>query len=191
MLKYVLPVLIGYTGGKMIAGDRGSVIGAIATVGIVVGAGDTTMLIGGMIMGPLAGWVIKKFDELVDGKMRMLIGNKEESKITHGFTMKFIPSDKARKKDPNFKHDRHYGLPISFTKNDKNWYVNLGKSNISEAKKIQASLDKKEKEFITSVVNDIGDDIIDYWNIKNVDTDKGKKKLDDIVRGIEDKYYEK
>ena len=41
MLKYVLPVLIGYTGGKMIAGDRGSVIGAIATVGIVVGAGDT------------------------------------------------------------------------------------------------------------------------------------------------------
>ena len=61
MLKYVLPVLIGYTGGKMIAGDRGSVIGAIATVGIVVGAGDTTMLIGGMIMGPLGGWVIKKF----------------------------------------------------------------------------------------------------------------------------------
>lgn len=135
--------------------------------------------------------LINELYELVDGKMRMLIRNKEESKITHGFTMKFIPSDKARKKDPNFKHDRHYGLPISFTKNDKNWYVNLGKSNISEAKKIQASLDKKEKEFITSVVNDIGDDIIDYWNIKNVDTDKGKKKLDDIVRGIEDKYYEK
>ncbi|MGM9535247.1 MAG: PTS mannitol-specific transporter subunit IIBC [Intestinibacter sp.] len=79
MLKYVLPVLIGYTGGKMIAGDRGSVIGAIATVGIVVGAGDTTMLIGGMIMGPLAGWVIKKFDELVDGKIpsgfEMLVNN--------------------------------------------------------------------------------------------------------------------
>ena len=79
MLKYVLPVLIGYTGGKMIAGDRGSVIGAIATVGIVVGAGDTTMLIGGMIMGPLGGWVIKKFDELVDGKVpsgfEMLVNN--------------------------------------------------------------------------------------------------------------------
>ena len=79
MLKYVLPVLIGYTGGKMIAGDRGSVIGAIATVGIVVGAGDTTMLIGGMIMGPLGGWVIKKFDELVDGKIpsgfEMLVNN--------------------------------------------------------------------------------------------------------------------
>ena len=74
MLKYVLPVLIGYTGGKMIAGDRGSVIGAIATVGIVVGAGDTTMLIGGMIMGPLGG-----FDELVDGKIpsgfEMLVNN--------------------------------------------------------------------------------------------------------------------
>ena len=79
MLKYVLPVLIGYTGGKMIAGERGSVIGAIATVGIVVGAGDTTMLIGGMIMGPLGGWVIKKFDELVDGKIpsgfEMLVNN--------------------------------------------------------------------------------------------------------------------
>ena len=79
MLKYVLPVLIGYTGGKKIAGDRGSVIGAIATVGIVVGAGDTTMLIGGMIMGPLGGWVIKKFDELVDGKIpsgfEMLVNN--------------------------------------------------------------------------------------------------------------------
>ena len=79
MLKYVLPVLIGYTGGKMIAGDRGSVIGAIATVGIVVGAGDTTMLIGGMIMGPLGGWVIEKFDELVDGKIpsgfEMLVNN--------------------------------------------------------------------------------------------------------------------
>ena len=79
MLKYVLPVLIGYTGSKMIAGDRGSVIGAIATVGIVVGAGDTTMLIGGMIMGPLGGWVIKKFDELVDGKIpsgfEMLVNN--------------------------------------------------------------------------------------------------------------------
>lgn len=79
MLKYVLPVLIGYTGGKMIAGDRGSVIGTIATVGIVVGAGDTTMLIGGMIMGPLGGWVIKKFDELVDGKIpsgfEMLVNN--------------------------------------------------------------------------------------------------------------------
>ena len=79
MLKYVLPVLIGYTGGKMIAGDRGSVIGAIATVGIVVGAGDTTMLIGGMIMGPLGGWIIKKFDELVDGKIpsgfEMLVNN--------------------------------------------------------------------------------------------------------------------
>ena len=79
ILKYVLPVLIGYTGGKMIAGDRGSVIGAIATVGIVVGAGDTTMLIGGMIMGPLGGWVIKKFDELVDGKIpsgfEMLVNN--------------------------------------------------------------------------------------------------------------------
>lgn len=78
MLKYLLPLLIGYTGGKAVAGDRGSVIGAIATMGVVIGS-DIPMLIGAMIMGPFAGWVIKKFDKLVDGKIptgfEMLVNN--------------------------------------------------------------------------------------------------------------------
>lgn len=78
ILKYLLPVLIGYTGGKAVAGDRGAVIGAISTMGVIIGS-DIPMLIGAMIMGPFAGWVIKKFDKLVEGKIptgfEMLVNN--------------------------------------------------------------------------------------------------------------------
>ena len=35
MLTYLIPLLIGYTGGKVIAGDRGAVVGAIATMGVI------------------------------------------------------------------------------------------------------------------------------------------------------------
>ncbi len=78
ILKYLLPLLIGYTGGGVVAGKRGSVMGAIATMGVIVGA-DIPMLIGAMIMGPLAGLLIKYFDKLVDGKIptgfEMLVNN--------------------------------------------------------------------------------------------------------------------
>lgn len=78
MLKYLLPLLIGYTGGKAVAGDRGAVIGAIATMGVVIGS-DIPMLIGAMVMGPFAGWIIKKFDKFIDGKIptgfEMLVNN--------------------------------------------------------------------------------------------------------------------
>ena len=66
MIKYLLPLLIGYMGGKMIHDHRGGVVGAIATMGVIVGA-DIPMMLGAMIMGPLGGWLIKKFDEAVDG----------------------------------------------------------------------------------------------------------------------------
>lgn len=78
MLKYLLPILIGYTAGKNIAGDRGGVTGAIATMGVVIGS-SIPMFIGAMMMGPLGGWCIKKFDEKIDGKVKdgfeMLINN--------------------------------------------------------------------------------------------------------------------
>ena len=78
MLKYLLPILIGYTGGNIVASKRGAVIGAIATMGVIIGA-DIPMLIGAMIMGPLAGLLIKYFDKLVDGKIptgfEMLVNN--------------------------------------------------------------------------------------------------------------------
>lgn len=79
MLSYLLPVLIAYQGGKMVGGDRGGVMGAIAVIGVIVGAPDTPMLMGAMIMGPLGGFVIKKFDKAMDGNMpagfEMLINN--------------------------------------------------------------------------------------------------------------------
>ncbi|QAT63232.1 PTS mannitol transporter subunit IICB [Acidilutibacter cellobiosedens] len=78
MLNYLLPILIGYTGGKQIYGVRGGVVGAVATIGIIVGS-SIPMFLGAMIMGPLGGWLIKKFDELIENKIptgfEMLINN--------------------------------------------------------------------------------------------------------------------
>lgn len=79
MLNYLLPLLIAFQGGKLVGGDRGGIMGAIATVGVIVGAPDYPMLMGSMIMGPLAGFVIKKFDKAMEGRMpagfEMLINN--------------------------------------------------------------------------------------------------------------------
>ena len=78
MLKYLLPILIGYTAGKNIAGERGGVTGAIATTGVIIGS-SIPMFIGAMMMGPLGGWCIRKFDEKIEGKVKdgfeMLINN--------------------------------------------------------------------------------------------------------------------
>lgn len=78
ILTYLLPILIAAQGGKMVGGDRGRVMGAIAIVGCIVGS-DSTMLMAAMAIGPLAGLVIKKFDEAMDGHMpagfEMLINN--------------------------------------------------------------------------------------------------------------------
>ncbi len=38
MITYLLPLLIGYTGGKLVGGERGGVVGAITTMGVIVGA---------------------------------------------------------------------------------------------------------------------------------------------------------
>ncbi|MCD4839480.1 PTS mannitol transporter subunit IICB [Neobacillus sedimentimangrovi] len=78
MITYLLPLLIGYTGGKMIHDVRGGVVGATATMGVIVGT-DIPMFLGAMIMGPIGGYVIKKFDQLVQGKVKsgfeMLVNN--------------------------------------------------------------------------------------------------------------------
>ena len=78
MITYMLPLLIGYTGGKMIHGVRGGVVGAVATMGVVVGT-DIPMFIGAMIMGPLTAWVMKKLDRVWEGRVKpgfeMLIDN--------------------------------------------------------------------------------------------------------------------
>ena len=82
MLSYLLPALIAFTGGRMVGGDRGGVMGAIAVMGTIAGVGGTEgqpMLMGAMVMGPFAGWIIKKFDRFMESRMpagfEMLINN--------------------------------------------------------------------------------------------------------------------
>jgi PTS system mannitol-specific IIC component len=78
MIKVLLPVLIGYTGGRMVHGQRGAVVGAIATMGVVVGA-DVPMFLGAMIIGPLAGYLMKLVDGGLAGRVKagfeMLVNN--------------------------------------------------------------------------------------------------------------------
>ncbi len=78
MSSMLLPLLIAYTGGEVVAGKRGGVIGAIATMGAIVGS-DIPMFIGAMIVGPLSAWVIKKFDKLMENHIKtgfeMLVNN--------------------------------------------------------------------------------------------------------------------
>ncbi|MFE4522391.1 PTS mannitol transporter subunit IICBA [Cytobacillus firmus] len=78
MVTYLLPLLIGYTGGKLVHDQRGAVVGAIATMGVIAGA-EIPMFLGAMVIGPLGGYVIKKFDQLVEGRVRagfeMLVNN--------------------------------------------------------------------------------------------------------------------
>ncbi|MFI3237801.1 MAG: PTS mannitol transporter subunit IICBA [Lachnospiraceae bacterium] len=79
MSQMLLPLLIAYTAGSNVAGVRGGVIGATATMGVIVGAPDMPMFLGAMIVGPLSALVIKKFDKAVEGKVKagfeMLVNN--------------------------------------------------------------------------------------------------------------------
>ena len=78
MIINLLPILIGYTGGRLVHGQRGAVIGAVATVGVIVGT-TIPMFLGAMLIGPLAAWVLKKIDAVLDPVtptgFEMLIGN--------------------------------------------------------------------------------------------------------------------
>lgn len=87
MIFYLLPLLIAYTGGSLVHGRRGGVIGAVAVMGVIAGGyvtidgepSQVPQFLGAMIMGPAAGWVLKQFDEFVEPKIRsgfeMLVNN--------------------------------------------------------------------------------------------------------------------
>ena len=78
MSKWLIPLLLGFTGGAAIYKHRGGVVGAIATSGIIAGA-DIPMFLGAMIMGPLGGYCIKKFDQAIEDSIpngfEMLVNN--------------------------------------------------------------------------------------------------------------------
>jgi len=78
MITYLIPILIGFSGGRLVAGERGAVVGAVTTMGLIAGS-EIPMLMGAMIAGPLSGFVIKKFDALIAGHVKsgfeMLVNN--------------------------------------------------------------------------------------------------------------------
>ncbi|MBX0357003.1 PTS mannitol transporter subunit IICB [Halobacillus sp. Nhm2S1] len=78
MITYLLPLLIGFTGGRLVHGLRGGVVGATATMGVIVGA-EIPMFLGAMLIGPLGGLAIKWVDKLFEGKVKsgfeMLVNN--------------------------------------------------------------------------------------------------------------------
>ena len=87
-IHYLLPLLIAYTGGKMVYDVRGGVVGSFATLGVIGGSdwlidqfnanaaegegglGKVHMFIGAMIMAPLAAWLMKQLDKLWEGKVK-------------------------------------------------------------------------------------------------------------------------
>lgn len=88
MIKYLLPMLVAYTGGKLIHGHRGGVLGAVAVMGVIGGAafeldsgaaGDPPQFLGAMLVGPLAGWVMMKIDDALEDRtpagFEMLVRN--------------------------------------------------------------------------------------------------------------------
>ena len=84
MITYVLPLLLAYTGGRLVHGQRGGVAGTIGTIGLIVGA-DIPMFLGAMIMGPLSAWLIKKVDEALDGRIRSGF-----EMVVNNFTLGFL-----------------------------------------------------------------------------------------------------
>ncbi len=65
MILNLLPILIGFTGGRLVHGPRGGLVGAVATMGMVAGS-SIPMFIGAMVMGPLGGWLMKKVDQKLE-----------------------------------------------------------------------------------------------------------------------------
>jgi len=77
-ITFLLPLLLAYTGGRMVAGQRGAVMGSIGAIGLIVGS-DIPMFLGAMVIGPLGGWIIKKFDKAIENKIpagfEMIVNN--------------------------------------------------------------------------------------------------------------------
>lgn len=111
----------------------------------------------------------------------IMVRNHEEHGAGHRFTIKLKPP--GRKHHPDFIHDGHFGLPITYEKGSNDWNVYLGteKSKVKKAQRIEEQvLTREEKAFITAFVNEVGDLAIEYWNVNNTHTQKGQNELKEI-----------
>jgi mannitol PTS system EIICBA or EIICB component len=84
MITYLLPLLLAFTGGKLVHGHRGGVAGAVGTIGLIVGA-DIPMFLGAMIMGPLSAWLIKQVDRVLEPRIRSGF-----EMVVNNFTLGFL-----------------------------------------------------------------------------------------------------
>ncbi|HEV2798521.1 MAG TPA: PTS transporter subunit EIIC, partial [Nocardioides sp.] len=84
IITYVLPLLLAYSGGRLVHGHRGGVAGTLGTIGLIVGA-EIPMFLGAMIMGPLSAWLMKK----IDGSLRHKIRSGFEM-VVDNFTLGFL-----------------------------------------------------------------------------------------------------
>ena len=96
IIVFLIPILIGYTGGRTVHGQRGAVVGAVATVGVIMTPfalhlGSVKVpapehweslgpqFLGALIIGPVAALVMKYVDRLfesrVKGGFEMLVDN--------------------------------------------------------------------------------------------------------------------
>ncbi|MFS2031289.1 MULTISPECIES: PTS mannitol transporter subunit IICB [unclassified Curtobacterium] len=91
ILTYLIPLAIAIQGGRMVYETRGAVVGSIMTMGVIIGANGTTMILGAMICGPLGAYLIKQIDKLWDGKIRpgfeMLVNNYAAGILGFGLAM--------------------------------------------------------------------------------------------------------
>lgn len=78
MIQLLLPILISYSGGKSVGGQKGAVAGAIASLGLIARS-DAPQIVGAMIIGPLAGILYEQFVSRFHAKFRagyeMLVSN--------------------------------------------------------------------------------------------------------------------
>ncbi|MCT9622204.1 MULTISPECIES: PTS mannitol transporter subunit IICB [unclassified Curtobacterium] len=91
ILTYLIPLAIAIQGGRMVYETRGAVVGSIMTMGVIIGANGTTMILGAMICGPLGAYLIKQIDKLWDGKIKpgfeMLVNNYAAGILGFGLAM--------------------------------------------------------------------------------------------------------
>jgi len=91
MINFLLPLLIAFTGGFKVYGHRGGVVGAVVTMGVIIGAEGTVMFLGAMICGPLAAWLLKSIERLWVGRIKagfeMLVDNFSAGILAFGLAL--------------------------------------------------------------------------------------------------------
>lgn len=118
--------------------------------------------------------------------LKMLIRNLyEDGAGEHWMSIKLV----TNRKEKGFSHAGKAGIPIVFTKKKTDWKVFMGGSDdkVAKARDIQSRLIKSEIKFIEAVINELGDYILEYWELDPRIPAQHHRMLQ-IREEIEDKY---